>query len=539
MEKFAGSLIKITIVISVVCLLPFLFQGKAVADVTLYSQSGHYISYFTPGGSQTDDNDGNGVTVIPSPVDGVWEAWYIEPVAGTVWFGCSLNILNGKVIELEHSTLWGGRPIGRWRTQDPNAVLCTVVSEVNVKDFGATGNGTTDDTNAFKDAELALPLNAYGGAVGGGIINIPAGTYLITSWSPALKNLKVVGAGQYNSTIKGSGAGDYTIRLTNQTRGVWENLSIDGGGVKAAALQIGTGDCSGFIFEGVRFLGGTTNTLVIGDTTTGSDISENAFVGCAVALGDNGTGAALKLRGNNTGLISFFGGRVSTGNATAVGAVAVDIDDGAGVAFYQTDILALLSAAPNGYAIIARSGHVKMFGGHVEARGLIHTLSTDPRTDATVSSHMFHGINCATPSGTDTVYHEAPRTLLMINGRLGGNFRIGTAATANVLTNGFASGSGYILEGNAVLTDNNRHLSNTASLDFPNIATKTTAELTISVPGAAAGDACTVMPNGAPEAGLVWSGFAGTNIVTIRLGNITGAGINPAVRTWRVDVWKH
>ena len=84
-----------------------------------------------------------------------------------------------------------------------------------------------------------------------------------------------------------------------------------------------------------------------------------------------------------------------------------------------------------------------------------------------------------------------------------------------------------------------KHLSATASLDFTSIAANTTAGLDVAVTGATAGDTVSISPSGAPENGLVWSGFVGLDNVTVRLGNVTGGAIDPAARTWRVDVWKH
>jgi len=79
-------------------------------------------------------------------------------------------------------------------------------------------------------------------------------------------------------------------------------------------------------------------------------------------------------------------------------------------------------------------------------------------------------------------------------------------------------------------------LTGTQSLDFGSIAAGATAELTIGVTGALAGDEATATPNGAPEAGLVWSAYAGTDIVTLRMHNTTAGAIDPAARTWRGTV---
>ena len=82
-------------------------------------------------------------------------------------------------------------------------------------------------------------------------------------------------------------------------------------------------------------------------------------------------------------------------------------------------------------------------------------------------------------------------------------------------------------------------LTNTAALDFGSIAANTTAELTITLAGVSPGMSVQVSPEGAPEAGLLWSGYvsaAGT--VTVRLGNVTSGAIDPALRTWRATVMK-
>jgi len=67
---------------------------------------------------------------------------------------------------------------------------------LNVRDFGATGNGTTYDTTAFQNA-----LNAATATNGGAVVDVPAGTYLIGSivmqsntWLNILSGATVVGS---------------------------------------------------------------------------------------------------------------------------------------------------------------------------------------------------------------------------------------------------------------------------------------------------------------------------------------------------------
>ena len=66
----------------------------------------------------------------------------------------------------------------------------------NVKDYGAKGDGVTDDTNAIKSA-----LNKLVGGIGG-IIYFPTGTYLISNTIMIGGNVTICGDGVFNSNIK-------------------------------------------------------------------------------------------------------------------------------------------------------------------------------------------------------------------------------------------------------------------------------------------------------------------------------------------------
>ena len=108
---------------------------------------------------------------------------------------------------------------------------------VSVMDFGATGDGTTDDTAAVQAAINALS------AAGGGVLNFPAGTYKITSaLADGGKTIQFVGVGvnesastfgtvtrlQFNGAISG-------ITLTGNGSGIrWMVLQGDGGAYNSA-----------------------------------------------------------------------------------------------------------------------------------------------------------------------------------------------------------------------------------------------------------------------------------------------------------------
>ena len=82
---------------------------------------------------------------------------------------------------------------------------------INVKDYGALGDGTTNDTTALNTA-LAV----------GGYIFFPAGTYLITTQLRYTSNSYIVGAGRGKTIIKlknGSNPGSSIFMMVHETDG--------------------------------------------------------------------------------------------------------------------------------------------------------------------------------------------------------------------------------------------------------------------------------------------------------------------------------
>ncbi len=78
-----------------------------------------------------------------------------------------------------------------------------------------------------------------------------------------------------------------------------------------------------------------------------------------------------------------------------------------------------------------------------------------------------------------------------------------------------------------------------ASLDFPSIAAATSADLAITVLGAAVGDAVALGQPAAPAAGLIFQAFVSApDTVTVRATNITAAAIDPVADTFRAVVVK-
>lgn len=123
---------------------------------------------------------------------------------------------------------------------------------VNVLDFGAVGDGVTDDTQALQDALDAVFANF------GGTLRIPAGNYLITddlvpkinpggSGSPPLNRFfRIIGDGLDSTNILG-GVNGYGLKIygasppvrNNAFVGVWlEGFSMVGSGLNGIGIDI-------------------------------------------------------------------------------------------------------------------------------------------------------------------------------------------------------------------------------------------------------------------------------------------------------------
>jgi hypothetical protein len=102
-------------------------------------------------------------------------------------------------------------------------------SSVNVMDYGAKGDGTTDDTAAIQAAITAL------GSQGGAVV-LPPGNYLLNGANPINLNVPV--------TLQGSGHGATTIRIGSSFTG-------------ASAITVGSDDC---MVQGLQLRGASTTT---------------------------------------------------------------------------------------------------------------------------------------------------------------------------------------------------------------------------------------------------------------------------------------
>lgn len=180
-----------------------------------------------------------------------WSYTVTETIAGLSPRSYSISIPHSLGTTVDISTL---SPIV------PASITVSSPAWVNVQTYGATGNGTTDDTAAIKNALAALPAN-------GGTIYFPAGQYLITStltvattgttfqgdgWASQIRydgtsvtpavnasanirvNMRYLRLSQTNATTTGT-----CIDASNFNMSVLEMLLIDGGGASGVAPRTG------------------------------------------------------------------------------------------------------------------------------------------------------------------------------------------------------------------------------------------------------------------------------------------------------------
>lgn len=113
--------------------------------------------------------------------------------------------------------------------------ITTFAIDVSVKEFGAKGDGKTDDRLSIQAAIDAV------NKAGGGVVNFPEGIYIVNApnkgnWEPQIKlynNLKLNGEGMYKSIIKvadNQGAWDVILKGDSINRFSMLDLAIDGNG---------------------------------------------------------------------------------------------------------------------------------------------------------------------------------------------------------------------------------------------------------------------------------------------------------------------
>ena len=187
-----------------------------------------------------------------------------------------------------------------------------IKNEINLKQFGAKGDGVTDDTSAIQNAINALSANFnYAKAFNNNVIEITSASYIITSTitMPVYIKLKPVGAVLFLSKVDGTclrvTSGNTQILTYNSLISYYDQSYIQGGVVD--------GSCGTLILQKLNTnttqyydVNNETNSigLEIGDTTyNANNIRVSRFVMKNISVHQFTVG--LKINANNTYITKF------------------------------------------------------------------------------------------------------------------------------------------------------------------------------------------------------------------------------------------
>jgi Pectate lyase superfamily protein len=182
-----------------------------------------------------------------------------------------------------------------------------------VRDYGATGNGTTDDTTAVQDT-----LDAAS-AAGGGVVYVPEGTYLLTATLTVYSRLSIRGDGDQVSVLRQSGPAATGLRGIDVTFLDVRDLQLRGPGSGSASgpgiflSRSANPNCEGITMENVFVWqfgdSGVAISLPIASTFTRVIAQQNGAFG--ISLYGGGTSCALTgCYANGNGQIGYHLGLV-------------------------------------------------------------------------------------------------------------------------------------------------------------------------------------------------------------------------------------
>ena len=249
---------------------------------------------------------------------------------------------------------------------------------VSVTDFGAVGDGTTNDTVAFANAI------AYLDTTGGGQLYIPDGIYMLDSLTMTGRSKALVGETMGSPTLTHgvvlrcrSACSDF-VTISGVAHRI-ENMFIDGNGLASAAVVRYTNNMTDVVTSNIIIAGGVSGGILLAlaasPQNNNAQISELKFYGVLLA-GDTGV-TNLYINSDQAVVIAFYNLKSFNGN------YGIDLVRGT-VTLYCPFFTANLV-----YDIRAVRGQVTIFDGRSES-STINSLSFTGSTNFELNSYV-HG----------------------------------------------------------------------------------------------------------------------------------------------------
>jgi hypothetical protein len=445
----------------------------------------------------------------------------------------------------------------------------------NVKQFGAKGDGDSDDIGAILAAVNAAD------ARGGGIVLFPPGRYLVSDAIPMRNNLQYVGMGNATHIQLKTGSQNNVFGeafpLASVHNVVIRDLMIDGNsgnvpltiddsllnGIRwnqVSYSKITNVTIINTVFNAISIYNQSHNNLVafnriqnIGNTQAEGTkcgvflefgVSRNRIV-CNDIISaqqygilESGDGARSEnnlIKGNYIGSSKYDGIRIGFDKTNSIISGTKIIENTIeGVSDDQSQGIRLYHA---GTGTIE---DVLVFGNTIRAGGQHGILVSDTNVIGCVvqANHIIGN------SGTGLIDNGAA-------GVSGANIAAGNASPFSsvrnqsiVFGNSFEGQplNAFYLLGSLEIGETGDliggHISGTAPWDPPSIANSASTSFSFSVPGADVGDTVLVgLSSDVPAKALLTGAVTATGTVTVTLLNTTGASINLPASTVRAEVW--
>jgi hypothetical protein len=189
----------------------------------------------------------------------------------------------------------GGKVIPRHQIKTPPKVKAVAID--NVRDFGATGDGTTDDTTAIQNAANDASINQKG-------VFFPAGNYLHAS-PVTFNGVPVTGVGG-GSVLIANDTANCAVILTGQNVSI-QNIVISAQGL-AGNTQIASPKTATLLVQNATSFTVANDTIVQGTNMWGVLIFTST-VGTVNSVVCDGTGS-----GNDIGVVIDQGANVTIAN---------------------------------------------------------------------------------------------------------------------------------------------------------------------------------------------------------------------------------
>jgi len=441
-----------------------------------------------------------------------------------------------------------------------------LAENVSVKNYGAVGDGITDDIAALDAAQAALI------ALGGGLLILPIGVYRITRTFYIENGIQALGFGFSTSPIV---RGATTILKDGNFEGIAirgayagiENLTVDG--------ETGNADL------GIRLIGARSfmkKITVMNQGGNGIEIGD--VIGTSVNLWKLADIITLKNGGDGVYINSNV--HPTLPNANAGYLLGLDARGNTG------DGLHIRNAVDNTFINIACQGNTGI-GIHLSegAEGNYFPLpytenNTGGQQILDVGADRNFIIGYRSGTGSDEIidngignyilgrHGQVPnqppfvkslivfKEMMVKDGTLSGHWHFRQSSADRSLEMALAGTSAspvvakFVHDGAGRIkvlvpelmigadTDNPviNHFHARVALDHPSIPAHTTSDVSASVPGATVKDIVTATPD-TIQSGLTWNAFVyANNLVKIRIANITTNTIDPPNLIWNIDVWQ-